>query len=81
MHRAAHGRLCVQEMVDRLARRELVKDHCVWVSVHICNVLVVSVCMVPPSSFPDPLLLTSLFLLLPNLQCVIRLVGTMGVQW
>lgn len=42
MHRATHGRLGVQGMVDRLATRELVKEHSVWVSVHLCNVLCVS---------------------------------------
>lgn len=52
LHGAAHGRLGVQEMVDRLATRVLVKEHCVWVHVQICNVLcVICVCMCVASPF------------------------------
>ncbi len=55
MHGAAHGRLGVQEMADRLATRELAKEHCV--SVHICYVLYIDcicVCEAPPF-LPRPL--------------------------
>ena len=65
MHGAAHGRLGVQEMVDRLATRELAKEHYIWFSVYICYVLCIGcVCVCDAdTAFPDPLLLTFLLLL------------------
>ena len=57
MHGAAHGRLGVQEMVDRLATRELAKEHYIWVSVYICYVLCIGcvcVCDAPPLPFQTP---------------------------
>lgn len=38
----------MQKIMDQLAMRELVKEH----GVHMCYVLVVSVCMVPPFFLP-----------------------------